>query len=248
MWKLNVISAIVLFATHLEATLPPIIQTCPRNSPDPSKCIREVVEKIRPNLANGDFGANFNVPKLEPLFIDKISMDRGPDFKAEFTDIVVSGPSKFVLEDFKDVDFQKLTFDFIILLPRLDFTAKYNLKARLAIIDLKGKGNVKGYFKNSRGRVRIRGYLDPKDGKNYFRLKRLQVRISIGEAKFNLENLFGGDPNLGRIGNQVVNENSEIFLAELIPGLEQSLAAKFQGIANEILKDATYDEMFPEAS
>lgn len=59
------------------------------------------VEKIRPNLASGDFGPDFNVPKLEPLYLDKISIDRGPDFKADFTDIVVNGPSKFVVEEFK---------------------------------------------------------------------------------------------------------------------------------------------------
>lgn len=59
------------------------------------------VEKIRPNLASGDFGEGFTVPQLEPLFIDRIVMDRGPDFKANFTDISVSGPSKFIIEDMK---------------------------------------------------------------------------------------------------------------------------------------------------
>lgn len=92
----------------------------------------------------------------------------------------------------------------------------------------------------------MRGYLEPKDGQNFVRFKRIQVRINIPEAKFNLDNLFNGDPVLSQLGNRVVNENSEIFLAELVPGLETSLADKFTGIVNEILKDATYEDMFPE--
>lgn len=65
-------------------------------------------------------------------------------------------------------------------------------------------------------------------------------------SKFNLKNLFNGDPTLSEIGNQFVNENSELFLGEIIPGLEKSLSKTFLDIANGILKDVTFDEMFPD--
>lgn len=48
------------------------------------------------------------------------------------------------------------------------------------------------------------------------------------------------------LGNKIINENSKLFLEELIPGLEDSLSRTFSDIVNEILKDSTYDEMFPE--
>jgi hypothetical protein len=38
---------------------------------------------LRTNLATGDFGDNFTMPKLEPLFIDEIKMHRN-EFKATF--------------------------------------------------------------------------------------------------------------------------------------------------------------------
>lgn len=85
----------------VDVLLASIIERCPRNHPNPSQCVLQAVEKIRPNLASGDFGENFNVPKLEPLYIDRITMDRGPDFKANFTNINVDGPSKFVIEEMK---------------------------------------------------------------------------------------------------------------------------------------------------
>lgn len=70
--------------------------------------------------------------------------------------------------------------------------------------------------------------------------------MKIDKAKFDLANLFNGDPVLGSIGNQFVNENSDLFVSELTPGMEKSLAKTFLGIVNVILKDVTYDEMFPD--
>lgn len=67
-----------------------------------------------------------------------------------------------------------------------------------------------------------------------------------GGSHFHLENLFNGDPNLGAIGNQFINENSKLFVDELIPGVERNLAKKFLEIANQVLADVTYDEMFPD--
>jgi Haemolymph juvenile hormone binding protein (JHBP) len=51
---------------------------------------------------------------------------------------------------------------------------------------------------------------------------------------------------LSGIGNKLINDNYKIFLDELVPGLEVSLARIFADIVNTILKDSTYDEMFPE--
>lgn len=37
-----------------------------------------------------------------------------------------------------------LTFDFIIHLPRLEFQGKYDLKVRIVLVDLAGKGDIVG--------------------------------------------------------------------------------------------------------
>lgn len=68
----------------------------------------------------------------------------------------------------------------------------------------------------------------------------------MGSAHFHLGNLFNGDPNLGPIGNQFINENSKLFVDEMIPGFEKNLAKTFLDITNVVLKDVTYDEMFPD--
>lgn len=99
---------------------------------------------------------------------------------------------------------------------------------------------------NSRGYVRLQGGIKPRNGKNYVSFDQLAVKISVGKSKFHLSNLFNGDPLLGDVTNQFINENSELFVAEMIPGFEKSLSKTFLDIVNVIMKEVTYDEMFPD--
>jgi hypothetical protein len=71
------------------------------------------------------------------------------------------------------------------------------------------------------------------------------MKIQIGKSKIELKNLFDNNPTLGLIGNGFINENSETFVTEIIPSLEKNLSEIFTRAANEIVKDASLDEMFP---
>lgn len=77
------------------------IPRCPRTTPDPSKCIIDAVEKLRGNLARGDLGQGFKIPKLEPLMLSGLRFYRGPDVNCVFDQILVRGASNFVIEKLK---------------------------------------------------------------------------------------------------------------------------------------------------
>ena len=77
-----------------------MIETCNRTDTNLNDCITRSVELLRPALTSGDLGENFRIPELEPLFIDEILMKRG-DFLANFNNLLVSGPSQFVLKNMK---------------------------------------------------------------------------------------------------------------------------------------------------
>lgn len=68
----------------------------------------------------------------------------------------------------------------------------------------------------------------------------LNVKLKVDYAYFQMESLL-----LSSFGNKLINDNYKIFLEELVPGLEDSLSRIFSAIVNNILKDSTYDEMFP---
>lgn len=83
------------------------------------------------------------------------------------------------------------------------------------------------------------------NGVDYVRFRKLQVRLRVDDAKFQLDNLFNGDPTLGEIGNAVINANVRLIIDELTPTVEENLVTIFTDLANQIMKDVTYDEMFP---
>lgn len=100
---------------------------------------------------------------------------------------------------------------------------------------------------NTRAIIKLNGRKVPAaDGAEYVKFDVLNMKVSVANAKFRLENLFNGDRTLGEIGNTIINENAQLFLEEMIPGFEKSLSKTFLEIANDILTDVTYDEMFPD--
>ena len=67
-------------------------------------------EKVRPLLAKGDLGDGFLTPPMEPLALEVIKMNRGQEFSATFSNILVNGPSEFVVEKLKYESFQILNY------------------------------------------------------------------------------------------------------------------------------------------
>lgn len=85
-----------------------------------------------------------------------------------------------------------------------------------------------------------------KNNVEYAKIDKVGVRTKFENIKIYLDNLFNGNKDLSNVGNQIVNENQDIFLDEIIPVVEKSLAKKFKKVANDVFKLASYDEFFPE--
>uniref|UniRef100_U5EUS5 Putative hemolymph juvenile hormone binding protein n=1 Tax=Corethrella appendiculata TaxID=1370023 RepID=U5EUS5_9DIPT len=235
----------VVFIKSATAKLPSVIKVCSRNDPNIDACIKNSLESLRQNLASGNFGENFNVPKIEPLYFESIKMQRGQEFQAAFSRLNIFGCSGFELEKLH-ADPKNLTFDIQVLLPKLNFTGKYSLKMKILLLNLAGKGDIKGQLTKSRANLRVRGYTETIDGEDFVRFHRMSIKLKIDDGKFQLSNLFNGDPVLGQVGNQVINDNARLFIDELTPGLEKNLSKIFSEIINNILKDSTHNDMFPD--
>lgn len=111
------------------------------------------------------------------------------------------------------------TFDFIIHLPRIEFKGKYDLKVRVVLLDIAGKGDIVGLLEDFKARVKLRGKKYQKDGQTYMHFEKVQIKIQLGRSKLDLKNLFDNNPTLSRVGNEFVNNNSGYFVTEIIPAL-----------------------------
>lgn len=84
------------------------IHICKRNDPQVSKCVRESIEFLRPNLKSGI--NEIDVPALDPLKIPNIDIAAivgTPTFRTLLQDISVYGASDFKLTKLKYVRVRK---------------------------------------------------------------------------------------------------------------------------------------------
>ncbi|KAH8290557.1 hypothetical protein KR054_003983, partial [Drosophila jambulina] len=200
------------------------IKPCARDDPQLERCIINAVYKLRPLLVHGNLGDGYTTPPLEPLALDNIELGRSSQFQAVFTDLEATGGSNFIID-------------------RL--IGRYSMHLNLLLLDIKGRGNMQGYAENAKASVKMRGTRYLRNGQDYVKFTKMTMRIEFKDFKLNLENLFNGDRILGDVGNALINNNQDLYLNEIVPGLEHGLSKKFLDVANEILATATFDEMFP---
>lgn len=84
-----------------------------------------------------------------------------------------------------------------------------------------------------------------KNGVTYLHFERFLIKIFIGKKTIKLTNLFQGNPGLEQIGNAFINGNSDFFLTDVYPSIENSLSEFFTDTANRITGEASFDELFP---
>ncbi|XP_017868371.1 PREDICTED: protein takeout [Drosophila arizonae] len=226
------------------AKLPSSITPCARNDPQLERCIINAVYRLRPLLVHGNLGDGYRTPPLEPLQLDNIELGRSSQFQATFSELEATGGSNFIIDRIiaKPED---ISYDLWITLPRIDFQGKYSMRLNLLLLDIQGKGNMRGYCDNAKASVKMRGTRYLRHGLEYVKFTKMTMRIQFKDFKLQLDNLFNGDRILGTVGNTLINDNQDLYLNEIVPGLERGLSKKFLDVANEILATATFDEMFP---
>lgn len=147
----------------------------------------------------------------------------------------------------------------------MEFHGKYNLKAKIALVQIGGQGDLVGVAgksscwklfeskvyenfisDNYRARIRLVGRKYPKNGQTYVHFDKLQMKIIPGKTSFELKNLFDNNLALKSIATAIVNENSQYFVPEIIPSLERHLTELYTKTANELIKEFSYDELFPD--
>lgn len=238
-------TVLLLALQYAFAEIPPYIKICQRNDPNVDKCIINSIEELRPKMKEGI--PELDVPGIEPLSLGQIGLARGPQgakLTAVVNDVKVRGPSDFIIEELKS-DLDKNRFDFKLLLPRLDFAGKYKMDIQVLLLRLQGRGNITGSFKDYACNVTMRGHKEKRGDDEYLNFEPMKVKLRVGESSIYLTNLFDGDPVLGPATNRVINENSQVFIQEISPVLEKSLADLFTEMANKITSKFTYKELFP---
>ncbi|XP_074104686.1 circadian clock-controlled protein daywake isoform X2 [Cotesia typhae] len=228
------------------AVLPPYIKACKKRDPDINKCILNSIEELRSKLSNGI--PELDAPAIEPLVLKHVRLLRGPEgarLDVNLTNIQVKGPSTFKIREFK-ADVDDVTFTFKVSFGLLSFRGKYEINARLLLLRLSGNGDITGNFTGYDSDVVLHAEKVIKNDDVYLNFEKMKIGIKIGKADVYLSNLFGSDPILGPVSNQILNANSNLLIDELKPVLESALSDLFTDVANKITNSFKYSELFPD--
>ncbi|KAG7200229.1 hypothetical protein KM043_017706 [Ampulex compressa] len=235
-----------LFFGVVFGAIPPYIKICRKRDPGINKCITNSIEELRGKLAEGI--PELEAPAIEPLNLKQIRLLRGPvgaRLDVNLTDIQVFGPSTFQVRDL-EADVDNVIFTFKVNFDNLSFKGKYQIDARILLLRLSGNGDLSGNFTGYNSNVTLKANKVYRNNDTYLDFEKMKLAIKIGGADVYLSNLFGGDPVLGPATNQILNANSALFLDEIRPILESSLADLFTDVTNKITKSFTYNELFPD--
>lgn len=163
------------------------------------------------------------------------------------------------------VDFSKdYTFD--VLFPSLYVTGIYEIDGQILVLPIKGSGNLTANFSELKrlnyitiaytylkfnivvkpsGKCRVTFDEVDRDGVGYIHIKKLEIRLAFKKGTIKLDNLFNGDKLLGDTVNQAINQNFNLLSEDILPLVEKSLVTTLKRIANRVVMNFTFDQLFP---
>jgi len=221
--KLYIMLIVASVMNFGSSTLPPNIKVCHRNSPKLAECFKSSMESLRPLLKQGKLAPGFNVEPLDPLFIGDASVSSG--FELKLFKLSAYGASNFKIDKIR-VNVDKVKFEVILSVPSIMTRSGYSINWQIGLLNLQGKGECFGYLDNVKILVKFSGSTYKKSGADYIKINDVKVDIKPARTSVRFENLFNGQKELERVGNEVINQNIEIITKDVIPQFERGIEKK----------------------
>ncbi|XP_058453612.1 uncharacterized protein LOC131431754 [Malaya genurostris] len=228
------------------ARLAPILTACSRTDPEYEKCVKQAVERIRSNIAVGNYGEGQpSAPPLEPIYIDQMKIDHGASFQAVLSNVTIKGAGDFSIRRVRLALDEKMMYVSVDL-PSMLVKGQYTLDMKLVLLKVTGQGDFELQLNNTIANMRLKYHLvADENGQDRVVMYPIPVKLRFNQGQFKLQNLFNGDPVLGEIGNNVINENPLVLLDEVKPAFEENLGRIFSEMADSAVSGATELEIFP---
>lgn len=143
---------------------------------------------------------------------------------------------------------------------------RYEVDARILFLNIVGSGPFHANVSKSYELLRTIGIKHPHlnfklladldaecvlDGKrttvandNYVLFKPLECIFTIQNASVFLDELFSGNPLIGKATNDIINEHILVFLEEIKPALLKSITDVFTSLANKITRNFKASDLY----
>ncbi|XP_052753674.1 uncharacterized protein LOC113517177 [Galleria mellonella] len=217
---------------------------CPREEKALGRCLRDALNTYIPRLATGV--PEYGVPSCEPLEVPSLSVQQstGPiSVMSSYTDVTVKGPSSMRVKDVK-VHSKKHQVVVKIHIPELRMKGNYALYGQLLMLPIKGNGKFTAKYGDIDAIITITLGKQPRHNDvDALSCEDLDVRFNIGYASMQLDNLFGGDEELGKTMNMFLNDNWEKLADELKAPMEEALRDFLKPLADHAFGTLNADDI-----
>jgi hypothetical protein len=111
---------------------------------------------------------------------------------------------------------------------------------------IKSDGDYFTQFSGAKLRLSMKGHRYLKNGIEFIKFDPFDVKFNRGiVSQLKLTNLLGGNKFFGQIVHAMLENNQDFVLKNIYPQIEAGLSKTLTTIANQIVENASYDEMFP---
>ncbi|KAL6255416.1 hypothetical protein P5V15_013751 [Pogonomyrmex californicus] len=228
-------SAILIFSlitVHVTAEILLYINVCGRRDPNLDQCIIDNINNLKGKLCDGL--PELNIPSVKIYTLDKLVISDTSNTKIYIKNAQVTGLCDFDI-NYLHTDVEKLHFDFNLLFKWIQINATYDFDIRL-LVPFAYKGMV--YITTGMQIINV---------KKYVYVSKLKLNIDL--KKYNAEYDFNDNTQLSQfreIIRNFVGNNQEEIIKTLKPILEETISKRIILISNDIVKEFTYEELFPD--
>ncbi|XP_043289153.1 uncharacterized protein [Venturia canescens] len=243
----GLIIAVFVVVESNAAHLPSHFKKCSYKSPNFKDCLSSAVADAIVSMAGGL--KSFKILPLDPLAVDSVSIgDNGGvvSIQQDYQNVKVHGLAQGLRLKYEYISDDLLTTRSVAWNDRVDFVGDYALNGKVLILPITGKGraNITMFDLQTVSTVHCEKY--EKNGEQYVRTTKYEVKLIPKKVMYNFTNLFNGDEVLGTQMNKFLNENWEVVFKETQESFEETFGLLFVNIANNILSRVPLSELFPD--
>ncbi|XP_065094125.1 protein takeout-like [Ochlerotatus camptorhynchus] len=236
---------LVILSFHYgKSYVAPVLSVCSRNDPNLEKCIIDVVERIRPNVIEANYGDDRKAPRFDPIYFERMDINNGAGFHLVLSNVTIRGTGGFVIKKIR-YDQSAKRLDIASVIPAMNIVGQYNLNMNILLLQASGKGDFRLQLNDTIGNLKMQYRLVPRDGKSFVQFDPIDLKLKFQKAKFHFTGLFNGDPSLEEFGNRAINDNPNLILDEVKSSFEKNLGQVFTDISNSVVEGAEESELLP---
>ncbi|KAK9874599.1 hypothetical protein WA026_005432 [Henosepilachna vigintioctopunctata] len=180
---------------------------------------------------------------MNPFLVPFIQLISTPTLGLNLTNVKVYNLKNMKLNKIR-FDWKKKIFTDEFHCEEIKVEGDYAVDGKVLVLPIKGNGPFVIYLKNGFYNYTMSASISDRNGEKYYHIDDSRMNYRIGDVKFEFNNLFDGNKQLGDEMNKFLNENWEPLLADFGPGISKTISSIITSFLQAFMKEIPHSEIF----